>query len=79
MIDSLNSTAAIVDDFYAPLGIESSRDVLSAPRWRKALRDPQKLKKAGAEVGQKAAMVGGAAAVVVLGAVGTKNIPKGGA
>jgi len=79
VIDSLNSTAAIVDDFHAPLGIESSRDALSAPRWREALRDPQKLKKAGAEVGQKAAMIGGAAAVAVLGTVGTKKIPKGGA
>jgi len=79
VIDSLNSTAAIVDDFHAPLGIESSRDVLSAPRWREALRDPQQLKKAGAEVGQKDAMVGGAAAVVVLGTVGTKKISKGGA
>ena len=79
VIDSLNSTAAIVDDFHAPLGIESSRDALSAPRWREALRDPQQLKKAGAEVGQKAAMIGGAAAVAVLGTVGTKKIPKGGA
>ena len=79
VIDSLNSTAAIVDDFHAPLGIEYSRDALSAPRWREALRDPQQLKKAGAEVGQKVAIVGGAVAVVALGTVGTKNLPKGGA
>lgn len=32
---------------------------------------------AGAEVGQNAAMVGGAAAVVVLGTVGTRKISKG--
>lgn len=78
VIDSLNSTAAIVDDFHAPLGIEYSRDALSAPRWREALRDPQQLKKAGAEVGQKAVMVGGAAVVVALGTVGTRKISNGG-
>jgi hypothetical protein len=79
VIDSLNFTAVIVDDFHAPLGIDSSRHALSATRWREALRDPQQLKKAGVEAGQKAAMVGGAAAAVTLGTVGTKNIPKRGA
>ena len=62
VIDSLNSTAAIVEDFHVPLGIESRRDALSATRWGEAVRDPRQLKKAGAEVGQRA--------------VGAKNIPK---
>ncbi len=79
VIDSLNSTAAIVEDFHVPLGIESRRDALSATRWGEAVRDPQQLKKAGAEVGQKAAIVGGAAAAIAFGTVGAKNIPKGGA
>lgn len=78
VVDSLNSTAALIDDFQAPLGIESSRQVLGTIRWREALREPEQLKSAGAEVGQKAALAGGAVAVVALGAVGRKNLPKGG-
>ena len=79
VIDSLNATAEIVGDFHAPLGIEASRDALRPTRWREALRDPQQLKKAGAEVGQKAAIIGGTTAAVVIGTVGVKNIPKDGA
>ena len=79
VIASLNSTAAIVDEFHAPLGIEPRRNALSATSWREALRDAQQLKKAGAEVGEKAAMVGGAATVLALGTLGAKNLPKGGA
>ncbi len=79
MIDSLNSTAALVDDFHAPLGIESSRNTLSATPWGEALRDAQQLKKAGAEVAQKAAMVGGSAAVLALVALRVKNLPEEGA
>lgn len=41
VMDSLNSTAEIIDDFHAPLGIESDRDILSATPWREALRDPK--------------------------------------
>jgi hypothetical protein len=79
VIDSLNSTAMIVDDFHAPLGIASSRDALSATRWREALHDPQQLKKAGVEAAQKAAVVGGAVAALALVTVGTKKFPKTGA
>lgn len=65
VIGSLNSTAAIVDEFHGPLGIESARDDLSATPWREALRDPQQRLAAGKEVGQ-AALVGlGVAAVAV--------------
>lgn len=66
MINSLNATATVVDDFHAPLGINMERDELTSMRWTEAVRDPRQLKKAGLEVGQKAAMVGGAAAVAAL-------------
>jgi len=76
VIDSLNSTAALVENFHAPLGIESRRDALSATRWSEALRDPEQLKKAGAEVGQKAALVGGGAAALAVGAVRLRNLRR---
>lgn len=79
VISSLNATGAAVDDFHAPLGIETGRDALSTRRWREALRDPQQLKKAGAEAGQKVAMAGGTAAALAVAAAGAKNIPKKGA
>jgi hypothetical protein len=65
VIASLNSTASSVDDFHAPLGIESSRDVLSTTPWREAFTDPQQRITAGKEVGQKA-VVG----AVVVGGLG---------
>jgi hypothetical protein len=78
VIESLNSTAAIVEDFHASLGIKSSRGSLSMIRWGDAIRDPQQLKRAGIEVGQKAVVVGGAAATAVaIGKLGSKTIPKG--
>jgi hypothetical protein len=78
VIDSLNSTAAIVDDFHAPLGIASSREALGATPWREALQDAEQLKKAGAEIGEKSAVVGGAVAGLALVTVAAKNLPKGG-
>jgi hypothetical protein len=78
VIESLNSTAAIVEDFHASLGIKSSRGSLSMIRWGDAIRDPQQLKRAGIEVGQKAVVVSGAAATAVaIGKLGSKTIPKG--
>lgn len=81
VVESLNSTAEIVDDFHAPLGIESDRDVLSATPWREAFRDPQQRKAAGKEVGQKALIGVGVAGAVVLPAVVavSKNGSKPGA
>lgn len=55
MIGSLNSTATLVDEFHAPLGIESSRQSLQTTPWWEALRDPQQRSTAGKEVGPKAA------------------------
>lgn len=78
VIDSLNSTAASVDDFHAPLGIESTRDELSATPWREAFTDPQQRKTAGIEVGQKAivgAVAVGGIGLAVLQVV-SKNGPK---
>jgi len=65
VIASLNSTASSIDDFHAPLGIESTRDVLSATPWREAFNDPQQRRTAGKEVAQKA-VVG----AVVVGGLG---------
>ncbi|PFG33245.1 hypothetical protein [Sanguibacter antarcticus] len=67
VIDSLNSTAAVVDDFHTPLGIAPIRDVLSPTSWREAFRDPQQRRTAGREVGRKALI--GVSAVGSLGAV----------
>ncbi|TCC15675.1 hypothetical protein [Kribbella sindirgiensis] len=79
VIHSLNSTAALLDEFHAPLGIESTRAPLSATSWRDALRDPQQLKVAGKEAGTKA-LIGtvGALGVSAL-AVVAKNGSKPGA
>lgn len=66
VIDSLNSTSALVDEFHAPLGIESSREALSRVPWREAVRDGDQLKTAGQEAAKDAAVGIGTAAVVVL-------------
>ena len=79
VVEALNSTRMLVDEFHAPLGIESSREVLSSPSWREALRDPQQRKVAGVEIGQKAAIAGGtlvAAAGSI--AMARNNSSKGG-
>lgn len=56
VIDSLNATSAIVDDFHAPLGIESARSSFHVVPWREALGNPQQRRTAGKEAGQKAAV-----------------------
>lgn len=76
VIDSLNSTAAIVEDFHTPLGIVVKRESVKAMRWGEAVRDRQQLKTAGMEAGQKAVMVGGGAAALALAAVTVKNAPN---
>ena len=70
VIDSLNATAAIVDDFHAPLGIESARSSIDAIPWRQALGDSQQRRTAGKEAGQKALVgVGTVAAAVGIAAL----------
>lgn len=68
VISRLNSTAEFVDEFHAPLGIEQTREPLVANRWSEALRDPEQLKTASVEAGEKALVAGGTAVagVVVL-------------
>jgi hypothetical protein len=64
----------LLDEFHAPLGIEPNREVLSATPWREALRDPEQLKTAGVEAGQKV-VVGGTMVAVAVGA-GAKFVAK---
>ena len=64
VVDCLNSTAELVDDFHSPLGIELPREALSVTPWREAFRDPQQRKTAGKEVGKNALKAGVAAAGV---------------
>lgn len=73
VIHSLDSAAAIIDDFHAPLGIASSREKLSITPWRQALHDARQLKKAAAELGEKTAIV---AATLALVGAGAKNLPQ---
>ncbi len=75
VIGSLNSTAAIVDDFHAPLGIESTRDALGTTPWRDAFRDQRQRRTAGKEVGQKALIAVGTVTAFAL-AVVAKNGSK---
>lgn len=76
VIDCLNSTASIVNDFHTPLGIESTRDALSATPWREAFRDPQQRRTAAREVGQKALVVGVSAGGVAVSAMVVKSGSK---
>lgn len=78
VIDSLNFTAEVIEDFHVPLGITLTREPLGAVDWREALRDPQQLKTAGKEAGQKAVMVGASALALALSAAGAKNLPRKG-
>ncbi len=64
VVDSFNSTAEIVSEFHAPLGIEDERGSMVPTRWMDALNDPGQLKTAGVEVGTKT--VKGVVAVVAV-------------
>jgi hypothetical protein len=77
VVDSLNATGAIVDDFHLPFGIDANRVALRQMPWREAVRDPQQLKKAGGEVAKGAALVGGAAATIVVGVTARNGSQKG--
>jgi hypothetical protein len=76
VVDNLNTTAAAIEEFHEPLGIESGREKLDITPWSEALRDPQQLKRAGAEAG-KAAVVAGAVVGTALRVVGARNGPTG--
>lgn len=66
VIGSLNATAEIIEDFHAPLGIDSGRRPVHAIPWREAVRDPQQRRTAGKEAGQKALVAGGAVAALAF-------------
>lgn len=72
VVDNLNTTAAAIEEFHEPLGIESGREELDVVPWSEAIRDPQQLKRAGAEAG-KAAVVTGAVVGIGLRVVGARN------
>ena len=65
VIGSLNATAAFVDDFHVPLGIETNRRSVDVIPWRAALGDPAQRRVAGREVGQNVAVLGLGALVSV--------------
>jgi hypothetical protein len=69
VVDSVNSAHVIVDEFHAPLGIETARGSMEATRWRDAVRDPTQLKNAGVEAGVK---VGVGATALALTATAAK-------
>lgn len=71
---SLNTIGTSVDEFHTPLSIVAEREPLSATAWRAAVRDPQQLKRAATEAGQKALVVGGTA--VALAVVGKEKLSK---
>lgn len=58
VIESLNATAELVDEFHQPLGIETSREKLDTVAWPDAIKDWKQLKAAGKEVGIKVGTVG---------------------
>lgn len=66
VVGSLERSVAALDDFSEPLGVAAARHGWRVPTWREAVRDPQSLRRAGAEIGQKAAVGVG---VVALGGV----------
>lgn len=51
VVDSFNSSAEIMDEFHAPLGIEAERGPIVPTLWMDAVRDPKQLKNAGIEAG----------------------------
>ena len=73
VIDRLNSTAEIVDDFHTPLGIESSRVAVSSIPWREALRNPEQIKTAGKEVGKKGVVTAVGVGALLLAAKRSKS------
>jgi hypothetical protein len=80
VIDALNSTATLVDEFHIPLGIESSREELSRVPWREAVQDRDQLKTAGQEAAKSLVAIGTATGVVVMGAkfvAGSSSKPGG--
>ena len=62
---AINDLSAMIDNFHAPLGVETDRNVLALTPWQAALRDKDQLKTAGKEAGQKVLLVAGTAALAL--------------
>lgn len=63
-VSALNSSAELIHELRAPLGIEGQHAALSLTTWRDAVRSPQQLKVAGSEVAKKGLAAGGAAVAI---------------
>lgn len=76
-VESSNSVGEAVVAFRSPLGIESVRELIAATPWRAALRDAERLKSAGKEVGTKAAIGVGTVATGALALVVGSVVKRG--
>lgn len=76
-VESSNTVGEAVVAFGSPLGIESHRESIAATPWRAALRDPQRLRSAGKEVGAKAAIGVGTVATGALALVLGSAVKRG--
>ncbi|MDR7384401.1 hypothetical protein [Promicromonospora iranensis] len=76
VVHSTNRSVEAIDAFHRPLSIESLRQLRELARWRDAVRDPQQLKNAAAEVRPIALKVGAGLAVASVVALAAKQVPK---
>ena len=76
VVHSTNRSVEAIDSFHRPLSIESLRQLRQLARWRDAVRDPQQLKNAAAEVRPIAIKVGAGLAVASVAALAAKQVPK---
>lgn len=76
VIHSTNRAGEAIDAFHRPLSIESSHQQRELARWRDAVRDPQQLKNAAAEVRPIALKVGAGVAVAAVASLAAKRAPK---
>lgn len=67
VVGSVSRSAAAVEEFTEPLGIIASRESWVVPAWREAVRDPRSLRRAGAEIGQKAGVAVAVGGVLAAG------------
>jgi len=77
VINGLNSAAEILEEFHAPLGIESSRSALVPTPWREAIRDPKQQQTAAKELGVKVGLPAGTTGFAVAVWRILKSAPKG--
>jgi hypothetical protein len=66
VVDSINTVGDSIEDFQVPFAVEAHREALTNTRWRDAVRDPQQLRNAAADVTPLA--VGAVGTVAAVGA-----------